>query len=277
MNPSGERVFPETSLPMSNLAILAIDTATEACSAALGVDGHVIERSEIAPRRHAELILPMIESLLAEARLSRRDLGGIAVGRGPGAFTGVRLAISVAQGLALGLDLPVVPVSSLAALAIDAPDDEAHRGNAILAVIDARMGEIYAGVFQRTTDGLVEAIADESVGPAQTWIRPRNPDEAAAESGTHSPGLRRDAPPSGLRGVRWSVVGSGWDAHRAALAARLPAAPVFADGARYPQARAVLRLAAPRFARGEGLAPEAALPVYLRDKVALTLEEQRAR
>jgi len=236
--------------------LLAIDTATEACSAALGFDGKIIERSELAPRRHAELILPMIDSLLAEAGLARRDLDGIAVGRGPGAFTGVRLAISVAQGLALGLDLPVVPVSSLAALALDAPDDAAHRDAPILAVIDARMGEVYTGAFRRTAEGLVEAISDEAVGPAEKWILPQNPQ---------------------VHETQWCVVGSGWDAYRDALAARLPASPSFADGKRYPQARAVLRLAAPCFARGEGSAPEAALPVYLRDKVALTLKEQRAR
>ncbi|HEX6832184.1 MAG TPA: tRNA (adenosine(37)-N6)-threonylcarbamoyltransferase complex dimerization subunit type 1 TsaB, partial [Rudaea sp.] len=94
--------------------LIAIETSTECCSAALLHDGAVIERSEPAPRRHAELILPMIESLLAEADLSRRQIDAIAVGRGPGAFTGVRLAISVAQGIALGLDIPVLPVSSLA-------------------------------------------------------------------------------------------------------------------------------------------------------------------
>lgn len=241
---------------MSTPILLAIDTATEACSAALSFDGKIIERSELAPRKHAELILPMIESLLAEAGLTRRDLQGIAVGRGPGAFTGVRLAISVAQGLALGLDLPVVPVSSLAALALDAPDDAEHRGNAILAVIDARMGEVYTGAFRRAADGLVEAISDEAVGSAEKWILPQNPQ---------------------MQNAQWSVVGSGWDAYRDALATRLPAPPAFADGKRYPQARAVLRLASPRFNRGEGCAPEAALPVYLRDKVALTLEEQHAR
>ena len=250
--PTGSRTkdgFFGRMIPMSNL--LAIDTATEACSAALLVGDALIERSELAPRRHAELILPMIESLLAEAGISRRQLDGIAVGRGPGAFTGVRLAISIAQGLALGLDLPVVPVSSLAALALDAPVDVEHGDVAILAVIDARMGEIYAGSFRRSADGLVEALGPESVGHADKLVLPDD--------------------------RRWSVVGTGWDAYRDALAARLPAAPVFADGARYPQARAVLRLAAPQFARGGGVLPEAALPVYLRDKVALTLEEQRAR
>ena len=230
---------------MSN--IIAIETATEACSAALSVDGRVVERSEIAPRRHAELILPMIESLLVEAGISRAQLDGIAVGRGPGAFTGVRLAIAVAQGLALALDIPIVPVSSLAALAQDAPD----AGASILAVIDARMGEVYTGMFRRGEGGLVEAIGEETVGKADELIL--------------------------LQSTQWCVVGSGWDAYRDALAARLPAPPVFADGARFPQARAVARLAAPQFAAGLGVPPEQALPVYLRDKVALTLAEQRAR
>ena len=228
--------------------IIAIETATEACSAALSVDGRIIERSEIAPRRHAELILPMIESLLAEAEIPRAQLDGIAAGRGPGAFTGVRLAIAVAQGLALALNVPVVPVSSLAALAQDAPDAGAA---AILAVIDARMGEVYAGAFRRGADGLVEAVNEETVGQANALTLPRSP--------------------------QWNVVGSGWDAYREALAARLPAAPAFADGARYPQARAVAQLAAPQFAAGLGVPAEQALPVYLRDKVALTLAEQRAR
>lgn len=225
--------------------LIAIETATESCSAALSCDGRVIERSEIAPRRHAELILPMIESLLAEAGMSRRQLDAIAVGRGPGAFTGVRLGISVAQGLALGLDVPVLPVSSLAALAQDAP----HGTAAILAVIDARMGEVYAGAFRRASNGRVAAIDEESVARADALIVPQS--------------------------TQWSIVGSGWDTYRDALAARLPHAPVFADGARYPQASAVAHLAAPRIRAGEGVSPEHALPVYLRDKVALTLDEQQ--
>jgi tRNA threonylcarbamoyladenosine biosynthesis protein TsaB len=233
---------------MTAFRLLAIDTATEACSAALLIGGHLIERSEIAPRRHAELILPMIESLCAEAGISRRQIDGIAVGRGPGAFTGVRLAISVAQGLALGLDVPVVAVSSLAALAQDVP---VETDAPILAVIDARMGEIYAGAFRRGADGLVEPIDSESVGRVDQLVLPP-----------------RD---------QWAVVGSGWSVYRDALAARLPNAPLWADGTRLPQAHAIAHLAAPQFAAGRGVTPEAALPVYLRDKVALTLEEQRAR
>ncbi|UXI67516.1 tRNA (adenosine(37)-N6)-threonylcarbamoyltransferase complex dimerization subunit type 1 TsaB [Tahibacter amnicola] len=224
--------------------LIAIETSTECCSVALSYNGRVIERSELAPRRHAELVLPMADSLLAEAGLSRRQLDAVAVGRGPGAFTGVRLAVSVAQGMALGLGLPVVPISSLAALALDAPDD----GNPVLAVIDARMGEVYAGAF-RHVDGSVVAWGDESVGPADQLV----------------------VPPA----ARWNVIGSGWTSYSAALAPRLAAEPAWVDGSRHPQARAVARLAVAEFGAGHAVAPELALPVYLRDKVALTLTEQR--
>lgn len=226
--------------------ILAIETATEACSVALLHGEAVIDRSELAPRRHAELVLPMAEELLAEAGIVRKQLDAIAVGQGPGAFTGVRLAISVAQGLALALDIPILPVSSLAALAMQAPDDSA----AILAAIDARRAEIYAGTFRFGADGLVEPLGPAQVLAAVDIILP----EAEA----------------------WNVVGTGWGAYGEAIRARLSAAPRWADGNRYPQARDVVRLAAPQLAAGNGVAPENALPVYLRDKVALTLDEQHA-
>jgi len=225
--------------------LIAIETSTESCSAALLRDGVIIERSELAPRRHAELILPMIESLLDEAGVSRRQLDAIAVGRGPGAFTGVRLAISIAQGLALALDIPVVPVSSLAALAQEA---NAEEGETILALIDARMGEVYAGMFRRA-QGAIAPVSEETVGQADALVLPH---------------IHR-------------VVGTGWAVYPDIIAARLPVAPLFADGARYPQARAIAELAAPRFAAGQSVVAELALPVYLRDKVALTVKEQRAR
>ncbi|MEO5558902.1 MAG: tRNA (adenosine(37)-N6)-threonylcarbamoyltransferase complex dimerization subunit type 1 TsaB [Dokdonella sp.] len=227
--------------------LLAVETATESCSAALLVGERLLTRSEIAPRRHADLLLPMCEELLAEAGLARRDLVALGVGCGPGAFTGVRLAISAAQGIALALDIPIVAVSSLAALAMQAPDN----GAAILAVIDARMGEIYAGAFRRTAAGLVEAIDAESVGNAAAL---KLPDMTA-----------------------WNVVGSGWASYREALAFHFPTPPVWADGERYPQAADIARLALPLARAGKGVAPELALPVYLRDKVALTLVEQRSR
>jgi tRNA threonylcarbamoyladenosine biosynthesis protein TsaB len=149
--------------------ILAIDTATEACSVALLHAGELFERHEVAPRRHAELVLPFVDAVLAEAGIGKRQLTAIAVGRGPGGFTGVRLAISLAQGLALGLDVPVLPISSLAALALDvapsAPDAM------LLACIDARMGEVYAATYRRSTDGLVQLLGDECVGPADRLCR----------------------------------------------------------------------------------------------------------
>ncbi|HEX7348211.1 MAG TPA: tRNA (adenosine(37)-N6)-threonylcarbamoyltransferase complex dimerization subunit type 1 TsaB [Rhodanobacteraceae bacterium] len=228
------------------MKILALDTATEACSVALWQDGALLDRTEMAPRRHAELVLPMAESLLAEAGITRPQLDGIAVGRGPGAFTGVRLAVSVAQGIALALDIPVVPVSSLAALAMQAP----RNGAAVLAAIDARRGEIYAGAFRATPDGGVEAINAEQVLSAANLVLPH-----------------ADA---------WNVLGTGWDAYGDALRECLRAAPRWADGQRFPQASDVARLAAPVFAAGKAVAPELALPVYLRDKVALTLDEQHA-
>ncbi len=225
--------------------LLAIETATEACSVALLCGERLIARSQLAPRRHAELLLPMCDEVLAEAGLARAALDAVAVGRGPGAFTGVRLAVSAAQGIALALDIPVLPVSSLAALALQAPHDAA----AILAVIDARMGEIYAAAFTREGEGLLTALGSETVGTAMALQLPQ----------AHA----------------WSVIGSGWATYADALRTRLPAAPAWADGARYPQATEIAVLAAPLLRAGQGVAPEHALPVYLRDKVALTLAEQQ--
>jgi len=227
--------------------LLAIETATEACSVALLCGDALIDRSELAPRRHAELVLPMAEALLAEAGITRKQLDVIAVGQGPGAFTGVRLAISVAQGLALALDIPVVPVSSLAALAMQAPRNDAP----IIAAIDARREEIYAGTFCFNPEDRVEPLGLEHVLPASDLILPQ------AEA--------------------WNVLGTGWGAYGDAIRERLPSPPRWADGERYPQACDVARLAAPLFIAGKGVAPEQALPVYLRDKVALTLEEQQQR
>ena len=224
--------------------LLAIETATEFCSVALLTDGGLLTRAEFAPRRHTELLLPMCEDVLAEAGLARSALDAIAVGRGPGAFTGVRLAIAAAQGMALGLDLPVVAISSLAALALDAPVD----GSNVLALIDARMGEVYAGAFRRTESGLLEPLGAECVTTAETLEWP-----AAGD---------------------WSVIGSGWDTYQEVLLGRLAAPPRWADGARFPQAAAVARLAEPIARAGGGVAAELALPVYLRDKVAQTLQER---
>lgn len=224
--------------------LLAIETATEACSVALVHGETIIARTELAPRRHAERVLPMADELLAEAGIGKHSLDAIAVGRGPGAFTGVRLAVSLAQGMAMALDRPVIPVSSLAALALEAPEDDA----AILAVIDARMGEIYAACYRHDGKGGLIALDEERVCAPDALVLP------AADA--------------------WNVVGTGWATYRDTLLARLGAEPRSADGNCYPQARHVATLAVREFKAGRAVAPEQALPVYLRDKVALTLSEQ---
>jgi tRNA threonylcarbamoyladenosine biosynthesis protein TsaB len=224
--------------------LLALETATEACSVALVHGETLIARTELAPRRHAERVLPLADELLAEAGIGKHALDAIAVGRGPGAFTGVRLAISLAQGMAMALDRPVVTVSSLAALALEAPEDD----TAILAVIDARMGEIYAASYRRDGEGGLIALDEERVCTAESLQLPQ------AEA--------------------WHVVGSGWATYRDTLRSRLGTEPRSTDGMCYPQARHVATLAVREFKAGRVVAPEHALPVYLRDKVALTLAEQ---
>jgi len=142
------------------MKLLALDTATDACSAAVWVDGVVHERYELAPRRHAALILPMIEAVLAEVGLRPAQLDAVAFGRGPGAFTGVRIAVGIAQGIAFAADLPVVPVSTLAAVALGVGRE---TGYARLAVaLDARMSEVYWGTYAVTADD-AELLGEERV------------------------------------------------------------------------------------------------------------------
>jgi tRNA threonylcarbamoyladenosine biosynthesis protein TsaB len=234
--------------------LLALDTATEACSVALlqsfdpsAASAALIERFEVAPRRHAELVLPMVESVLTEAGLELRDLDAIAVGRGPGAFTGVRLAVALAQGLALGAGRPVVPVSTLATLAQGAVARLAAPGDHVLALIDARMGEVYAGAFVVHDDGLVVPLGDERVVP---------PTAVAAPAGD------------------FVAVGTGWGAHRERLLAAWGRAPRAGDPDALPRAGDLARLAAQELARGHAVDAAFAQPVYLRDKVALTVAEQ---
>jgi tRNA threonylcarbamoyladenosine biosynthesis protein TsaB len=221
--------------------LLAIETSTEACSVAVYVDGEVRERHELAPRRHTQLVLPWADELLAEAGLRKSQLDAIAVGRGPGAFTGVRLAIAIVQGLALALDRPVLPVSTLAVLAMQG------QGEDILAAIDARMGEVYLGKFLRGPDGLVQAVSPEVIVPPAQAVLPVTP----------------------VHGV-----GTGFSAESAALVARLGTSLLAFDASALPRAADLARLAAAAYQRGEALAPDALEPAYLRDKVALTLEEQ---
>jgi tRNA threonylcarbamoyladenosine biosynthesis protein TsaB len=226
--------------------ILAFETATEALSVAVHVDGTVLERFALAPRRHAELALPWAEQLLAEAGLARGQLDAIAFGRGPGAFTGVRLAIALAQGIALALDLPVLPVSTLQVLALRAPADAPR----VLAAIDARMGEVYWAAFERR-HGVLAAVSAEAV---------------CAPDAVELPGVAQD----------WHALGTGLGAANGVLAERLASRLAGLDAQALPHAADLLALALPALVRGEGVAPEKIEPAYLRDNVALTLQQQRA-
>ena len=224
------------------MKLLAIETSTEACSVALWIDGAVRERFEIAPRRHTELVLPWADELLAAAEIGKSQLDAIAVARGPGAFTGVRLAVAIAQGMALALDIPVVPISTLAVLAM-----QASPGTEVLAAIDARMGEIYFGAFRRDEDD-VRALASE-------WI------------------ATADDPQLTILGD-WQGLGTGFAAADGRLRITLGESLKHCDASALPHAAGVARLAAFAFARGEAIAPDRVEPAYLRDKVALTLAEQ---
>jgi len=230
------------------MKLLAFETSTEALSVALSIDGQVRERFELAPRRHAELALPWAEDLLAEAGVKRSQIDAIAVGRGPGAFTGVRLGIALAQGIALALDRPVAAVSTLAALAMRA--DASGNAPRVLAAIDARMGEVYCASFE-LRDGDTHALSEERVGTPDSVVVP------GEEGG-------------------WIGVGTGFGALEGALSQRLASRLVSVDATQLPHAADVARLAAKSFARGEAIAAERIEPAYLRNNVALTLVEQQA-
>jgi tRNA threonylcarbamoyladenosine biosynthesis protein TsaB len=221
--------------------LLALDTATECCSAALLVGDQLLAREAELAREHAQRILPMIDELLAEAGVSLRRLDAIAFGRGPGSFTGVRLAASLTQGLAFGAGLGVVAVSDLRAVAQRAFDEDTRITHALVCN-DARMQEVYWGCFERNGDGLAAACGPEGVAPpAQVRL-------ACGWSAACGLGRGFAAYPV-LRSLAGVSVRSPWD--------RL-----------LPRAAEVARLAAPELAAGRVLGPEAALPVYLRDDVA---------
>ncbi len=236
------------------MKLLAVETSTEACSAALYIDGIVTERFELTHNEHTRLILPMIDSLMTDAGLKPQQLDVLAFGRGPGSFTGVRIATGVIQGIALGADLPVVPVSTLAAIAQDFFDNnskaqgarhkvqaEFSTFNVAFTAMDARMGEIFWGVYQRDEQGFAELIGKESVTPAADVEFPDR------------------------TGVG---VGSGWGIYKQELMIRLAGRVSYCESDKLPRASAIARLGAQGFEQGLAVAVEQAMPVYLRDKVA---------
>ncbi len=233
-------------------AILALETSTEACSAALLLedqDGqNIISRFERAPRAHTKLILPMLEDVLQEASLKLKQIDALAFGRGPGAFTGLRIAAGVAQGLALSVDKPVIPVSTLAALALQAIEHKNKRYNDnseqhipeqhipeqhIIAALDARMGEVYWGHY-----------IDQALQGEERISKPRNMLDKAAQNTL--------------------AIGSGWDAYRDELTRD----DVLLIENELPSAASIAQLALDLYRQGESVDAAFAQPVYIRDKVA---------
>lgn len=226
------------------MKLLALESSTERFTVALSCDGRILEREGARGVPHSEISLPLVQALLDEAGVGLGALDGIAFGAGPGAFTGLRLAASVAQGLAVGAGLPVIGIGSLEALALGVGD------GLVYACTDARMNEVYCAAYRvrgETVDALVAPVV---AAPEQVPLPP---------------------------GGGWLGCGSGFAAYGDALSARLGSAIGRVDESARPRAAAVLRLAAPRLMRGEGVDAALAAPLYVRDKVAMTTRERVAR
>ncbi len=238
---AGIRYNPRFKPLVRPVNLLAIETSTEFLSLAALHGEDVLTHHVAAGQRHAELVLDAISELLARAELRFEDLQGIAYGEGPGSFTGLRIACGVVQGLATAGGLEVLGVSTLLAVAQEADADR------VFACLDARMGEVYHAAYRRN---------------------------GGAWQVEHAPGLCRPQEVPVPQGGEWTGCGSGFAAFGALLRGRLGGALGEVRPDILPTAAAVLRLARPRFERGEGRAAESAIPVYLRDRVALKTSER---
>jgi tRNA threonylcarbamoyladenosine biosynthesis protein TsaB len=225
--------------------LLAIDTSTDFCSVAASRGEALFSRHERAGQRQAETILGMVDEVLAEAHIELAQIHGIAYGEGPGSFTGLRIAAGVTQGLALARGIGVIGVGSLLALSEEAAKDAAS--GRVIACLDAHMGEVYHAAYRRAGAGWEEVSA---------------------------PGLYRPEAVPVAPGGNWTGCGDGFAAYRERLAARLGECVSAIRPEAVPSARAVLKLAMPRFAAGEAKDAATAVPVYLRDKVALKTSER---
>ncbi len=224
------------------MKLLALDTSSEGCSAALLVDGEISERFELAPRGHTRLLMPMVRELLLAQGLVPADLDALAFACGPGSFTGVRIATGVVQGLGWGLDIPVVPVSSLEAVAFGAIETlDVPENSGIAVAFDARMGEVYWGCFECRA-GLPVLLGEEQVCPPANVTLP--------------PGLDD-----------WYGVGQGWQ-YRSGMPSALSGQVETVDEALVLRASWVAQLAAIGFRQGRAVPAEQAQPVYIRDQVA---------
>jgi len=223
--------------------ILALDASSEACSAALLIDNEIIERSDVVPRKHTELLLPMVDAVLAEAGIRLNQLDALAFNRGPGSFTGVRVSTSVAQGLAYAIDLPVIPISGLTAVAQGAW--RLTQQDNILVLLDARMGEVYWAYFQQQ-QSIMKLSSDEQVSTVSQITK----------SDTDN----------------WLAVGSGINVYNQEVMDWIEDSSIKINTEldlelAYPQARDVAELAKTEFELGNTVNAIDAQPIYIRDKI----------
>ena len=223
------------------MKILAIETSTEYCSAALWCDGEINARETRAGQRHSELVLGMVDELLARRGLGIKALDGIGFGAGPGSFTGLRIACGVTQGLAFAAGIPVVGIGTLLAMA------EAAQAERIVCCLDARMHEVYHAAYEKA-DGEWNVV--------------------------HAPGLYAPTAAPQLPPGAWFGGGSGFSAYREALMQRYDGKLCGVDAELHPRAEEIARLAVPQFERGRGIDAAHAAPLYLRDKIALKTHER---
>lgn len=223
------------------MKILAFDTSSEYCSIAIWIDGEILSRGVFAGQRHSELLLPMLQELLAQAELTLVQLDGIAFGAGPGSFTGLRIACGVAQGLAFGSNLPVIGISTLEALAQQASN------NSVITAIDANMGEIYHAAYVKSADDWRPVSIPTLCLPQHVPLVPGN---------------------------NWVACGSGFGAYGEALRSQYGSCITRIESDLKPHAREMTQLAEKGFVKGLGIDPVDAAPIYIRNKVALKESER---
>ncbi len=225
------------------MKLLALDTSTEACSVALQIGAEILSLDEVCPQQHSKRVLPMVQQLLSQAGIALKDLDGIVFGRGPGSFTGVRIGVGVAQGLAFGAGVPLYGVSTLAAMAQAAK--RLYHADKVVAAIDARMAEVYLGCYQLDAAGLMQLTGEEIA---------RKPAELVAAD-----------VPAGFGAAKVFGVGTGFQTYPDALTAwqQVHICPQIL----YPSAQDMLVLSQVALTKGLFVEPELAEPTYVRDEV----------
>lgn len=224
------------------MKLLAIDTSSLACSVAMDLDGRIIERHEEQAREHTRLLMPMIQAVLADAGLTSEDLDAIVLGNGPGSFIGMRIAASVAQGIAHGAGLDIVPVSSLAAVAVQVFEET--DAEQVVVAQDAHMSEVYLGAYWRGSGDELEEIFPERL-QTQTLIEELSPEQAASRV----------------------AAGFGWERYPDLAAANATVIGRLSE-VHHPHARYLLPLGDAELARGRAIEPADLVPAYLRSRVA---------